>query len=188
VVTTGSDSATRAIQVGADAPPPPPSGGSSLAEAIDINNNNRIDDNEVLQAMVFWITGTPVPGSGGRTISDDEIRALVQMWIRGDEVSSASAGPASHGLKAGHAALTVNGSRALLTLPDQGVAQLRLQVFDLEGRRVLDETGQGNQLSVSLTSATGARLANGVYLYVVGALGADGQWQRSGVKKFYVLN
>jgi len=79
-VTTGTDSQTKTISVGS-APPPPPSGGS-IAEALDANGNNRLDDAEILNAIVLWISGTPVPGIG-QTITDEEIRRLIQMWING---------------------------------------------------------------------------------------------------------
>lgn len=47
----------------------------SLAQALDANGNGYLDDAEVLQAVQYWVTGEPVPGTGGHVISDAEILA-----------------------------------------------------------------------------------------------------------------
>jgi hypothetical protein len=53
----------------------------SLAQALDANHNGYLDDPEILQAVQYWVTSEPVPGTGGHVISDAEILELIAMWI-----------------------------------------------------------------------------------------------------------
>lgn len=46
-----------------------------------------IGDQEILQAIQYWINGTPVPGTGGKVIDDVLILKLVQLWITGEPLS-----------------------------------------------------------------------------------------------------
>lgn len=60
-------------------------GGQTIAQALDANDNGRLDDAEIVVAITLWITGTPVPGVG-QLISDDEIKRLIQLWVTGASV------------------------------------------------------------------------------------------------------
>jgi nitrous oxidase accessory protein NosD len=53
----------------------------SLAQALDANGNSYIDDAEILQAVAYWVSGEPVPGTEGHVISDAQILELISMWI-----------------------------------------------------------------------------------------------------------
>jgi len=76
-----------------------------------------------------------------------------------------------------------------LTVKAQGVgiSSVRVQLFDLAGRTVLDERASGRQLRVRLLDAQGRPLANGVYLYVVEVKGVDGRTVKTDVRKLVVL-
>ncbi len=80
-VSTGSDSQTKTIIVGDGV-----GSSSSIASAIDTNGNGRIDDDEIREAVVFWINGSTVPGTGGKRIDDDLILDLMAIWIKGESV------------------------------------------------------------------------------------------------------
>jgi hypothetical protein len=58
----------------------------TIEEMIDINGNDRIDDNEILFAVELWIEGVPIPGTS-LVIDDTAILRLIDLWITGAEIS-----------------------------------------------------------------------------------------------------
>lgn len=52
----------------------------SIVDAIDQNDNNQIDDEEILRAIELWRSNEPVPGTGGKTIGDTKILELIDLW------------------------------------------------------------------------------------------------------------
>lgn len=52
----------------------------SISAAIDENNDNRIGDFEILQAIDYWRTGTAVPNTERKVIGDFEILGLIEKW------------------------------------------------------------------------------------------------------------
>ncbi|OGF54576.1 MAG: hypothetical protein A2Z21_06760, partial [Candidatus Fraserbacteria bacterium RBG_16_55_9] len=65
----------------------------------------------------------------------------------------------------------------------QGISSMDVQLFDLSGRRVAQESTRGNRL----TLRWGTTQANGVYLYLVTVRGMDGSAIRGKVEKFVLL-
>lgn len=63
----------------------------ALAQALDANHNGYIDDAEILQAIQYWVTGEPVPGTAGQVISDEEILKLIDIWINHTPIAPAPA-------------------------------------------------------------------------------------------------
>lgn len=61
--------------------------GSQLVVQIDTDNNNRIGDFEILQAIEYWRTNQDVPNTN-QTISDQEILTLIDMWQEETEVAA----------------------------------------------------------------------------------------------------
>ena len=61
-------------------------------------------------------------------------------------------------------------------LSGSGIQQAQVQVFDLSGNVVYD-SGMSSPYALrwNLLDASGAKVANGVYLYVVRVVGANGQ-------------
>jgi subtilisin family serine protease len=67
-----------------------------------------------------------------------------------------------------------------------GLEAVQIQLFDLNGRTVLDHQSRGAVMTVPLVDGKGRRLARGVYLYVVTLSGRDGSVWRSEVRKLVV--
>lgn len=79
-VTTGDDSNSATIEVlGAT--------GVTIESVCDANNNDRIDDDEILTCIGFWVTGEEVPGTG-ESISDAKILFLVELWVTNGDIST----------------------------------------------------------------------------------------------------
>jgi hypothetical protein len=69
----------------------------------------------------------------------------------------------------------------------RGIAGIQLQVYDLGGHLVTDQSASGASLRWNGLSSLGRTLANGVYLYVVTVKGQDGSVIRSEVRKLVIL-
>lgn len=72
----------------------------------------------------------------------------------------------------------------IFSMPGQ---QIRVEVFDLNGRNIAASDFQENQVSWGLQTNTGENVANGVYLYVITFKGSNGGVTRSEVRKLVVL-
>lgn len=68
-----------------------------------------------------------------------------------------------------------------------GVESLDVQVYDLAGRLVYRQRTAGQGLTWNLQNTQGQPVANGVYVYVLRAEGAQGSSAHSGVRKLVVL-
>ena len=70
----------------------------------------------------------------------------------------------------------------------RGIAQVKVEVYSLSGRLIYASGfAPGDRLSWDLRGPDGARLANGVYLYMVTVKGYGGELLRGKVKKLMVL-
>jgi len=56
--------------------------GVTIESVLDVNSNSRIDDDEILTAIGFWVSGDEVPGTG-QTINDAKILFLIELWVTG---------------------------------------------------------------------------------------------------------
>ncbi len=59
----------------------------TIEQALDTNGNGYLDDEEILQAIEYWINGMPVPGTGGEIITDAKILELIALWINHEPIS-----------------------------------------------------------------------------------------------------
>ncbi|MBI1742604.1 CSLREA domain-containing protein [Candidatus Acetothermia bacterium] len=84
-------------------------------------------------------------------------------------------------------AVRVQAGQIVAEAQGAGIRSLQLQVFDANGRLVVDQTVEAAQLSLSAVDRNGKALANGVYMAVITVQGNDGKILRSGVKKLLVL-
>lgn len=57
-------------------------GATTIERAFDKNNNLKLDDNEILDAIGYWILGGQAPGTE-EFIGDRKILELIQLWITG---------------------------------------------------------------------------------------------------------
>ena len=69
----------------------------------------------------------------------------------------------------------------------QGITGVQVQVFDLQGFKVIGQEALGNRLRFQALDNRGRPLANGVYLYVVTVRGVNAEAVQSEVKKLIVL-
>lgn len=60
----------------------------TVKEGIDKNNDGRLSDFEILQAIEHWRTGSEISGTGGETIGDLQILDLIETWRNGSEVGA----------------------------------------------------------------------------------------------------
>lgn len=130
-----------------------------------------------------------MPGAD-QTIDDPTIRRLIQMWILGEPVSGASAVRVLACQDLHVETVQLSAPSALereLRLHGQSIEAMRVRVFDLSGRLQVEARSGGPQLRFSLLNGQGQPLANGVYLYVVGVQGRDGERWQSAVRKLLVL-
>jgi len=54
----------------------------TATEVLDVDGNHLLGDEEILEAVRFWITAQRVPGSD-RLIGDVVIFGLIELWIAG---------------------------------------------------------------------------------------------------------
>lgn len=80
-------------------------------------------------------------------------------------------------------ALKPLGSAWELRVPGESIAGVGLEIYDLQGRRLVERTANGAHLRFDGLDAQGRRLANGLYLYVMTVRGQDDWVWRSRVQK-----
>jgi len=61
--------------------------GVTVESVCDANGNNRIDDDEIITCVGFWVLGDVVPGTG-QTISDAKMMFLIELWVTNGNVST----------------------------------------------------------------------------------------------------
>ncbi|MBI3659973.1 hypothetical protein HY230_05820 [Candidatus Acetothermia bacterium] len=67
-----------------------------------------------------------------------------------------------------------------------GMESVRLELFDLSGRKLLDRADANGLLSLPIAMDDGAPLANGVYLYVITGRSQQGEMMPSQVRKLVI--
>lgn len=82
--------------------------------------------------------------------------------------------------------LELKSGQLFLQAEGAGIASVRLQLFTLGGRIVVDKTNEENSLTLSVEDNK-ALLPNGIYLYVVSVRGQKGELLRSEVRKIVVI-
>ncbi|MCX8103689.1 MAG: DUF11 domain-containing protein, partial [Candidatus Bipolaricaulota bacterium] len=82
---------------------------------------------------------------------------------------------------------TVRAGQFHIEAQGMGIASLRVQIFDLYGKRVIDRTRAGHALTIPLVTDRGRELANGVYLALVTVRGFDGRAMRAEIRKIAIM-
>jgi hypothetical protein len=182
-------------------PPTPPPATKTIEQTLDTNGNGIIDDDEIIAAIGYWVSGAAVPGTDGQTINDQEMLKLAALWTTGNPISSAGTSaaratsvPMAGAVKGKAPTLNVKSIKAqmldhrvIFTVSGDGVAEMEVHVYDLSGRIVFDQATTGTTLIFRGLSSDGRPLANGVYLYTVAIKGVDGRIMMSEIKKLVIL-
>jgi hypothetical protein len=74
-----------------------------------------------------------------------------------------------------------------LQVDGQGIAAVRVEGYDLTGRRRFEAEAAGSQVQWAPLDRSGRRLANGVYLYLVIVRGVSGEVWHSTIRKMVLL-
>jgi hypothetical protein len=61
----------------------------SVESAIDVDNNGRINDSEIIDAIKLWIRRDFVPGTS-QFINDHDILVMVELWILGHQIEESN--------------------------------------------------------------------------------------------------
>jgi len=138
--------------------------------AFDFNGNGRVDFDDAIR-LALRIGGAAAA------------QALREMFGRLElEVTGVTARFISGG------GSDINPAEIAFLVEGRGIANIRVEVFNLGGRRVYDSGFvPGSELSWHLEGETGEPLANGVYLYIVTVRGHSGELLRTRVQKLVVL-
>ncbi len=81
-LSTAQDTQTQTIEVlGAT--------GVSIESVCDANDNSRIDDDEIITCVGYWVRSEMVPGTG-QLISDEKISFLIELWATNGDISTLS--------------------------------------------------------------------------------------------------
>ncbi|HEY5595653.1 MAG TPA: hypothetical protein VIL47_00080, partial [Candidatus Bipolaricaulota bacterium] len=67
-------------------------GDPTVIAVLDADADLLLDDDEIRTAIDYWVTGKPVPNTGGKLIDDKMIKVLINLWIKGEPISQAQAG------------------------------------------------------------------------------------------------
>lgn len=67
-------------------------GEQSVEQALDVNANQLIDDEEIIEAISLWVLGTPVPDTQGLIVDDEKILKLMELWILGAPLETSQPG------------------------------------------------------------------------------------------------
>ena len=159
--------------------------------AADLNEDDTIDG-----ADAGEYTGGTDALDFDEAIGDQNKRAVLTFSTGGsvgglsaDETSTApqASEPTVQPLSVSNVQTSQLGPNYTFSVQGQGVASTSLQVFDLSGRSVANETSSGSTLRFRPMASNGAPLANGIYLYQVTVRGHDGTVKSMGVRKMLVL-
>jgi carboxypeptidase T len=176
------------IQAGIERSPKTPASGitRTLDEALDLNGNHFLDDNELLLLVDYWISSEVVPGTG-QIVDDDKFFYYVDKWMSKKRLTPDQPPQERVALMLDRTRITYQKSGLRLEVVGAGIAEIDFQLFNLAGQRLMRRLVPGSELEFSPFDVAGSRLANGVYLYRVIAYGARGEAIQSQVRKFVIL-
>ena len=156
--------------------PEHPSTPNNLA-AFDTNNSCFIDDPEFFTSIDGWVD---------TQIGDDLFFDVVDVWVGQENICAAST--------TGVSALSLDGvslenafGTTTFSVSGQGISSIHVEIFSMSGEAVFSSESVGTSLSWNQMTTSGAPVANGTYLYVVTALGADGTSEASEVQKLAII-
>lgn len=69
----------------------------------------------------------------------------------------------------------------------EGIASVQLQLFDLNGRQLMNQASNTTTLTLPAMDSSGQLLSNGVYLCIVRVRGYDGREYVSEIRKLVIV-
>jgi len=153
----------------------------SLEEAL-MGPDGILSDAEFFRVMDLWISGEPVPATGGKTITDGVFFKLLDLWI-----ATPSQVLPTPGFLDPATPLLQSSTASYLEITGTPAASIHVQVYDLNGKHVFSQKSEGSKIRLRTSNPEGRLLAQGVYLYVVTVKGFDGSWATSEVRKLVLL-
>ncbi|MBI3459502.1 hypothetical protein HY009_01005, partial [Candidatus Acetothermia bacterium] len=139
-------------------------GGDTLLGSLPFTKTIK-GDGTGKQSAKFSLTSCPT--NKRVIVKIDSGNALAELDETNNVVTSEALIPSSAGLEV-----------IPVEMGNQDETQVRIAIFDLSGRKLLDEMSAGEW---SPADTVGKRLANGVYLYVVSVRDRDGKFMQSEV-------
>lgn len=138
-----------------------------IADVLDENRNGRIDTEEFMMAIDYWISHEPVPHTEDqpqRVIDDPLFFQLLDMWLNQAPIRSVAEQAAGGALKILRPA---GGAPMVYLALSSEIHSAQIEVFRLNGERLAQGQSAGRTLRLTLEGDAGRWLANGVYLYVL---------------------
>ena len=158
---------------------------STLAEVFDRNQNGFVDDDELFEIVDYWVSGERVFGTGV-FVTNEIFFELLEKWTREEFLFDAQAF-IKNNLAIRNTSIISRSNHFRLDVHGVGIEQIDLQVYNLAGKELLSTSQNGSRVQFRLFNESGDGLANGTYLYMVTAKGADGRTESTAVEKFVLL-
>ena len=155
----------------------PPAGNGSDLASYDADGSCTFEDNEFFNVVDAWIS---------EILQDSTFFMAVDYWIGQTSLCASTA--SVNGLSLEEVNLSINRfSKVTFSIAGKLIASSELQIFDLNGNQIHQQTSHGKKLTWNLKTSTGAVVANGVYLFRVIVENAEGATISSSVKKIVLL-
>jgi hypothetical protein len=159
--------------------PEHPSTPNNLA-AFDTNNSCFLDDPEFFAMIDGWVSNQ---------IGDTLFFAGVDSWVSQENICDVVAGNSVISMSLDSVALRSNlaTSATTFSVAGHGIERMSVEIFGLNGASISSQESTGTELMWNQTTARGAPVANGTYLYVINVASADGEILSSEVGKLVII-
>ena len=137
------------------------------------------------RTVTYEVTVPTSAQAGGYTLAAEASAGLPRFFAERRSVQLEVAGAAI--LRFEGLSLKATAGSATFVAQGSGIQSLQVQIYNLAGGLVFDETNNGSSLRFSGLSSEGQALANGVYLAVVTVRGFNSEVARTQVRKFVLL-
>jgi len=143
---------------------------------FDYDNNRFLSDTEFFGVVDAWINGQ---------ISEMQFFTAIDFWINIAPLPIQSSTAHSFALTA---TAVPSGMLFSAQSAHDDVTSLNVDIFSSAGEKLLSTQSTGSQLRWGYQSASGERVANGVYFALIEAFDAQGKLVDSEIKRVVVLN
>lgn len=169
-------------------------GDPPIPVVLDRNGNGRIDTEEFLVAIDYWVSGEVVPHTEQqekRVVDDELLFQLIDLWLEERPIEVVGKRARAMEQERWVDGLQVRSrlgaaSEISLVLDNPGLSWVALEVFSVNGEQLAQGESAGRTLRLKLEDSSGRPLANGVYLYVLTLQDLAGRAHRQ-VKTFAIL-